>query len=265
MNIHINENGSTMPIVIFAHGYKGFKDFGAWSLIGDQMADKGIVFIRFNFSHNGTSLENPTEFDDLEAFGQNNYSMEVDEFNLIIDHIYNLAKESTTWNENNISIIGHSRGGGMSILSASENKHVKSLITWAAIDNTYNRMPIGDALEKWKKEGVSYVLNGRTKQQMPHYYQFYEDLISHKDRLDIEKAAKSIKIPWLIIHGDNDETVPLGAAKHLHEMSNSSQLLIIKNANHTFSIKHPWTNKELSKGMQIVIDQSINFIKNNKK
>ena len=68
VDIHYCDGFSTMPIVLFAHGYKGFKDFGAWSIIADQMAQNGIVFIRFNFSHNGVKPQSPTEFTDLEAF-----------------------------------------------------------------------------------------------------------------------------------------------------------------------------------------------------
>jgi len=50
IDIHYNDSPKPMPIAIFAHGYKGFKDFGAWGLIGDKMAKLGIVFVRFNFS-----------------------------------------------------------------------------------------------------------------------------------------------------------------------------------------------------------------------
>ena len=259
-DIHYNGDGQNMPIAIFAHGYKGFKDFGAWKMIGNQMAEQGIVFVRFNFSHNGTSIENPSEFDDLDAFGRNNYSKEVDDFNIIIDHIYDLATKTENWNAENICIIGHSRGGGISILNANENKLVTSLITWAAINSMSNRMPTGEELEKWKESGVRYVLNGRTKQQMPHYYQFHEDFILNQSRLDIEKAAVSLQKPWLIIHGDNDEAVPLNDAIELNQLNPLSKLEIISNGSHTFSISHPW-NKELTSEMQLVTDMSIKFIK----
>ena len=41
-----------MPIIIFCHGYKGFKDWGAWNLVGEEFANKNFFFIKFNFSHN---------------------------------------------------------------------------------------------------------------------------------------------------------------------------------------------------------------------
>ena len=80
MDIHHVDSEKPQPIVIFAHGYKGFKDFGVWSIIGDEFARNGIVFVRFNFSHNGVTPETPVDFSDLEAFGLNNYSKEIYDF-----------------------------------------------------------------------------------------------------------------------------------------------------------------------------------------
>ena len=49
------------PILIFCHGYKGFKDWGAWNLMAEAFAETGFFFIKFNFSHNGGTVENPID------------------------------------------------------------------------------------------------------------------------------------------------------------------------------------------------------------
>lgn len=262
IDIHVKEGiSSSMPLVIFVHGYKGFKDFGAWGKIGDQMAEKGIVFIRFNFSHNGTTASLPMDFTDLNAFGENNYSIEVSDLKKVIDFIYSEAKTYSSWDENNITLIGHSRGGGMAILASSYSK-VSKLITWAAINSTFKGMPTGVDLEKWKEDGVRYVVNGRTKQNMPHFYQFYEDLISNEEALNIEKKAKTLSKPWLIIHGDTDEAVPLEDGILMNEWNENSKLEVVKNGTHTFSISHPWNNSKLSTEMENVVALSMDFIFN---
>ena len=150
IDIHFTDKTEKMPIVIFAHGYKGFKDFGAWSLIADQMADQGVVFVRFNFSHNGTEIENPEEFTRLDLFAENNFSIEQEELSYVINEVHAEAKRRDNWNENKISLIGHSRGGGMAILAAL-NKKVHSLITWASIKDVFDMTPKGEELENWKK------------------------------------------------------------------------------------------------------------------
>ena len=101
---------------------------------------------------------------------------------------------------NNISIIGHSRGGGIVLLRAAQDKRIKTVITWAGVADFKSRFPNNNNLILWKKEGVRYILNGRTKQKMPHYYSFYEDFIKNEAQLTIQKAVRSLKIPQLIIH-----------------------------------------------------------------
>ena len=260
LDIHYIDSIGNKPIAIFAHGYKGFKDYGAWSLIGDIFAKSGIVFVRFNFSHNGVTPETPTDFSDLEAFGQNNFSKEMYDFNKVIDFIYDLATINNQWDENNISIIGHSRGGGMAIMTAVQNNKVKKLITWAAIADIGGHMPKGNELEAWRTAGVAFIANARTGQEMPHYFQFYEDYLANKDKFNIQKRLGKLDIPFLILHGDQDETVPLEAARQLKNNSKNGTLKIVRDADHSFGTKHPWTDRKLPSAMDDVVQQSIRFI-----
>src|SRR5210317_1950113 len=77
-------NQENLPIVIFCHGYKGFKDWGAWNLMAKAFAEAGFFFVKFNFSYNGGTVEQPIDFPDLEAFGNNNYTKELDDLDCVI-------------------------------------------------------------------------------------------------------------------------------------------------------------------------------------
>jgi len=249
------------PIVIFAHGYKGFKDWGCWNLIAEQFAKQDIFFVKFNFSYNGGTVNNPIDFPDLEAFGQNNYTKELDDLQSVINWVYDNESFKSEIDTKNITLIGHSRGGGIVTIKAAEETKITRLITWAAVSNFSKRSStIGD-LEQWKEEGVKYVLNGRTKQQMPHYYQFYEDFKTNETRLNIELSAKKIKIPHLIIHGTGDDAIHVQEAKNLHFWNSQSELFLIENANHTFGASHPYTKKDLPIYLQEVVTKSIGFVK----
>ena len=254
------EDGKPKPVVIFAHGYKGFKDWGCWDLVAEKFAQNGIFFIKFNFSHNGGTVEQTIDFPDLEAFGQNNFIKELDDLKSVIDYI---SEEETFKNEidlSQIGLIGHSRAGGIVTIKASEDNRVSKLITWAGVSDYESRFPKGDILELWKEHGVSYIENSRTKQKMPHYYQFYENFITNKERLHIKLAAKNLKIPTLIIHGTDDETVPLNEAKNLHSWNRNSEFFIVENANHSFGGKHPWEEKSLPVDLLEIVQKSILFI-----
>lgn len=254
------ENSKPKPIVIFCHGYKGFKDWGAWDLVAKAFAKAGFFFIKFNFSHNGGTIENPIDFSDLEAFGNNNYIKELDDLETVIHWI--TSADSIYKNHINtldITLIGHSRAGGIATIKASEDSRITRLITWASVSDYKNRFPKGDAFTTWEKLGVYHILNGRTKQQMPHYFQFYTSYIENEKRLTIREAVKRIKIPHLIIHGDSDPTVDLSEAKHIHKWNSNSELYLAKDANHVFGSKHPWDQHYIPKDLQTITEKSIEF------
>jgi alpha/beta superfamily hydrolase len=256
-----SSNHSNQPIVIFCHGYKGFKDWGAWNIMAKRIADSGFCFIKFNFSHNGGTMENPIDFPDLEAFGNNNYTIELDDLNDVINWAQDQFKDHSNVDINKITLIGHSRGGGISILKTSEDSRINKLITLASVCEFGKRTTRMANMTEWKEKGVMYVENGRTKQQMPHYYQFYKNFKANEKRLHIESAMKQMTIPHLIIHGDKDTSVKIEEAYALHQWNPNSQLEIIKEANHVFNVKHPWEKEEVSIELNTVINKTVRFLR----
>lgn len=260
-DVFYKANKRPKPIVVFAHGYKGFKDWGCWNLVAETFAQHDIFYVKFNFSHNGGTIEQPFDFPDLEAFGNNNYSKELDDLDTIINWILNNGDFIDEVDKSNLTLIGHSRGGGIVTIKASEDTRISKLITWASVSNFANRSStIGD-LDQWRKNGVKYVLNGRTNQQMPHFYQFYEDFKSNETRLNIELATKKIRIPQLIVHGKSDTSVQVKEGENLHLWNPKSELQLIQEADHTFNTKHPWHEKRMSESLEQIVNSSISFIK----
>lgn len=257
------ENKTNLPIIIFCHGYKGFKDWGAWNLMAKQFAEAGFCFIKFNFSYNGGTVEQPIDFPDLEAFGNNNYTKELDDLETVIDWVFNYPDLQKIANTNSISLLGHSRGGGITLIKAEEDSRIKSVISLASVSDFSSRMTALCDLETWKQTGVTYVVNGRTKQQMPHYYQFYEDFKANEERLTIKRAVSNLKIPHLIIHGNKDTSVLMEEAEHLHLWNPHSELRIIDGADHVFGASHPWEKKDLPKHLNEVVQKCLAFLQNN--
>lgn len=248
------------PVIVFSHGFKGFKDWGHFNLIARQFANAGFFFVKFNFSHNGIGPNQSTNFNDLSAFGYNNFIKELDDLKTVIDWLH----EHNEWHKEMILdkfyLLGHSRGGSISIIKAAEDSRVKKLVTWAAVADFEKRVNEGD-VEKWKKEGVRYVINSRTNQKMPLYYQFRENFYANKERLTIATAVKKLSIPYLIIHGTADEAVPFEEALQLKEWQPKAKLKKISGADHTFGGKHPFQEKELPSHTGKLMQQSIEFFK----
>ena len=260
-DVFFEENNQPKPVVIFCHGYKGFKDWGAWNLMAESFAKAGFFFIKFNFSHNGGTANQPIDFPDLEAFGNNNYTKELDDLETIIHWISSNSNYQKEIDLENISLIGHSRAGGIVTIKSEENNQIKKVISLAGVCDFGKRTATSGDLEQWKKDGVKYVLNGRTKQQMPHFYQFYKDFKQNENRLNIQRAVGNLAIPYLIIHGDNDTSVFIDEAKKLHSWNSKNEFKIIENANHVFNVSHPWEKEDLSEEMQNVTQICIDFLK----
>lgn len=254
-------NNLPKPIIIFCHGYKGFKDWGAWNIMATTFAKVGFCFVKFNFSHNGGTPEQPIDFPDLEAFGNNNYTKELDDLDSVINWICDNDSIKNEIDINNISLLGHSRGGGIVSIKAEENSKIKRLVTLASVNDFKVRFnEESEAFKTWEQTGVKFVENGRTKQQMPHYFQFYKDFVENENRLTIKRAILNLKIPHLIIHGSNDTSVSVREAKVLHQWNPKSQLEVIEGANHVFSTSHPWKKDNLSEDLQKIVDLIIKFL-----
>ncbi|MEC4114897.1 alpha/beta hydrolase family protein [Myroides pelagicus] len=248
-----------LPLVIFCHGYKGFKDWGAWHLGIDEIARSGCFAVKMNFSMNGTTKDAPEDFVDLEAFGNSTYSQEQRDLASVIAHY----RSNPLVANDRVFLIGHSRGGGAVLLQGYHNEEVTGIITWAGVSDFRKRFPHHERFEKWKQEGVFYVVNGRTNQQMPHYFIFWEDYIANEERLNVQKAAQHINKPVLIVQGTQDPAVPLKEAHLLHQWINDAKLVEIEGADHVFGAKHPYLSNELPSDLAEVIGQTIDFIKNN--
>jgi len=189
-DISLNKNEKKQPVVIYVHGFKGFKDFGATNLVAQHFVRQQMAFVKFNFAYNGTTIEQATEFADLNAFGENNFCKELDDLQVVIDWVFDTNNAyAEHFDLTKVHLIGHSRGGGIVLLKAVADKRINKVCTWASVAD-YGENWNDEVVENWKEKGTIYVLNGRTKQQMPLNYQLVENYFSNLNRLEIPLLAK---------------------------------------------------------------------------
>ncbi|MFK8037864.1 MAG: alpha/beta hydrolase family protein [Crocinitomicaceae bacterium] len=254
-DIFLPEN--PIGMIVFAHGYKGFKDWGAWDLVAKYFVENNFGFIKFNFSHNGGTELEPIDFPDLDSFGKNTYSLELFDLEKMITIADRICVERK-W-QIPIHLIGHSRGGGMVILQGAKDERINKVVSWAGISNIENRFPKDDELTDWELAGVMYVANVRTNQQMPHFYSFYEDYLINKSNLNIESACEKMTKPFIQIHGDMDLSVSISEGILISRWTDT-RIEIVKGAGHTFQTKHPWESTTLPDDMKAVVEKTLSFL-----
>jgi alpha-beta hydrolase superfamily lysophospholipase len=242
--------------VIVCHGFKGFARWAFFPYLAQTLAQNGLTAITFDFSGSGIGSDREN-FTEPEAFAHNTFTRELDDLELVEDYARRMK-----WISGKFGLLGHSRGGGMAILyTAAEGSNVNSLVTWAAISYPNRWTP--DDVSTWRRRGFTEIDNSRTGQTMRLDTDLLEDVESHgKTKVNIEAAASKIKVPWLIVHGTADETVPSSEAESLHSKAKGvSTLRLIEGSGHTFEAKHPFDQPAAT--LEKVVKETVNFFLRN--
>ena len=239
LNVDLYGSAKGKPVILYAHGFKGFKDWGFVPFIAEFFVKNGFSFVTFNFSHNGIGPDMET-FSEEDKFSKNTYSLEVEELG---EMILRCSEGELGGKEANrrVGLLGHSRGGGVSILAAQRSPEVQAVATWASISNVdrYEK----HIYEDWRKKGFMEAPNSRTGQIMKVGMDMLKDIEKNsKNALNILSATKHLGKPLLVIHGSEDTSVRFYEAEMLNIYADPirSEMRLIAGADHTFGVKHPF-------------------------
>ena len=231
-------------VVVIVHGFKGFKDWGFFPWLGEQLCARRLAVCRFNMSRSGVG-ESGDSFDQLDLFADDTYSQQIADLHTVVDHVHRVMGDMPTF------LLGHSRGGGVAILGANDVPNLKGVVTWSAI-STADRW---DEATKaaWRRDGYQEVINARTKQVMRMSTRILDDFESHRQRLDILAAARALRVPLLSIHGGRDESVPVAELASISAAAHDASRLVISRASHTYNAIHPLVHVPVELSMAALV------------
>jgi alpha-beta hydrolase superfamily lysophospholipase len=241
--------------VVICHGFKGFAHFSFFPHVAQQLAETGFRAITFDFSGSGVGEDRET-FTNRDAFTHNTYMQELEDLDAVVSEA-----RVRDWIEDEYGVFGHSRGGGVAILHAARDPGVRALVTWAGISST-NRWP-PEVVADWRQRGFIDIANARTGDVIPLSTELLQEVEQYGEtRLNIAAAASSIKAPWLIVHGAEDETVPVSEAERLASLTGTNaELLILDGVNHSFGGKHPLA--EVTTTLDSITRRTVDFFARN--
>ncbi|MCC5940476.1 MAG: alpha/beta hydrolase [Balneolaceae bacterium] len=248
--------GTVLPVILFLHGFKGFKDWGAFPDVYEELARAGFAVVAFNMSLNGVG-ESMLEFDEPELFRRQTLSQDLSDVGSIITAVKDkeIASDKVILDTDRVGIIGHSRGGHTAVTAAAEYAEIQCLVTWSAVSD-YNARWSSEMKKDWETKGFTEIKNSRTGEILPLDKITYDDGITNADRLMAIKRVQEIYIPSMFIAGKDDEAVPVSETEKLYRKSPAydKEIRLIDNAGHTFQVSHPFEKNDFPPEFEEVID-----------
>ncbi len=247
-------SGSGRPAVVICHGFKGFKDWGFFPHLADRLARAGLTAVSFNFSGSGVGPDGET-FSEPERFGHATFGNDLRDLAMIVQGLRQRSLVPDLAPPTALGLFGHSRGGGIVVLHAAADRAVRAVVTWSAVGAPLRWGP--ETIAQWRRNGKIEITNQRTGDVLPLYTDVLDEIERDADgQLDIAAAAGRVLVPWLIVHGEADETVSVREAQMLHRRSaERAELLVVRHGSHTFGARHPWAGAtpELEQAMEATV------------
>lgn len=195
-------------IAVLGHGVTGNKDRPFVKALAEGLAKAGIPALRFSFAGNGGSEG---------RFADSNITKEVGDLGAVLDAL----EGHILW------YVGHSMGGAVGVLRASQDRRIRFLVSLAGMVHTgdFARREFGMA-----KPGEGFMWDDEA---CPLSQAYMDDL----EKIDsVVNYAPSIRVPWLLVHGSEDDVVPLQDARDILARANhSKELFEIPGSGHVFS------------------------------
>lgn len=209
--------GKDRPIIILCHGHSSSKETNTFIQLEKILNSNGISDFRFDFYGHG---ESEGKFEDATI-------------SEVIDDIMNAIKFVEQKGYKKIGLVGSSFGGMASLLAASRTNDLYVLALKSPVSNYLGKIVAQESkypIAAWKKQGFIYYTNSKGE-KLRLNYSFFEDAKT----VSGYEAARKIKIPVLIVHGDKDEDVPVEQSRKTASLIKSCRLEIIKGADHRYT------------------------------
>ncbi len=246
------------PVIIVCHGFTAHKGWGPFPYFGRRFSEFGLASIVFNFSHNGIG-KNPTRFTEFEKFSRNTIGKELEDVRAIVDAVSSGELGDGVVDSLRIGIVGHSRGGGVAIVSASLDKRIRSVAVWSGVSTFFRYTQ--HQQEVWERQGFIPVTIKSSHTRLRFGIEVLRDLEANKEAYNIPKAVRKLDVPLLLVHGKVDVSVKPKEAQELYDVADKSltELILLDHVGHMYGAKHPF--KEPNQTVEHITDITARWFK----
>jgi pimeloyl-ACP methyl ester carboxylesterase len=200
--------GAERKVVIVGHGVTSHHDRPYLTHLCDALAAAGLASLRFSFSGNGNSEG---------RFVDCCISKEVADLGAVID-----ALEG--WS---VAYMGHSMGGAVGLLRATSDARIGALVSLAGMAEVHGFM----------QRHFGHLTPGKDCMLDREHARLSESFLA--DAREIQTTlpqASQMKVPWLLVHGTEDELVPFeDSVRCAQACPHRAQLAPVEGADHCFT------------------------------
>jgi uncharacterized protein len=235
--VWMGAGGRNLPAVVLCHGFQGFKDWAFFPYVAESFVVAGFAVVTFSASRSGVG-PGATGFDHPELVEGETVTSDLADLGTVLSALFDGSLPAgRVIDLTKVALLGHSRGGALALLMARRNPRIAALVTWSA-PARFLRAD-AKAVERWRREGQLTVPSW-SGQPLRVGTAFLDDL--DRNKYDLCEAAAALPVPYLIVHGRADETVPPAEAEELYEASPSEgvEMLWLPEADHNLGATQPF-------------------------
>jgi len=231
-----------VPVVVVLHGFKAFRRWGFFPWFGERIAARGFASVVFDFSHNGTDASGEA-YPRRDLFRAASWRTHQDDLEAVLAALRAGAlPEAAALDPSRVALLGHSMGGGLAVVHAARDPGIRAVVGLAPVARADRFSP--REKETWRAKGELPIVNTRTGEVLPLGLGYLEDAEARRAELEGPAAATRLPCPLLVVHGEEDTSVPPAEGRSLVEAAiaagRPARYSLVPGTQHTFDAVHPF-------------------------
>ena len=237
------------PLVLICHGFVGSR-VGVNCLFvkaARELCRYGLAVLRFDYGGCGESEG---------EYGEGGLDVLLQQTHDVIDYALKLERVDSR----RVILLGHSLGGAVATLAASQDERIHSLVLWAAVAR-----PSADIVRIVGETGYEQALQTGWTEYLG--YRLTDRFFRSMERFDPLQEAQRFAKDTLVLHGNRDDVIPVDAMFQYERQfrlrpAGSCETGIVLGGDHTFSTMEgytrlmastiTWVNRQLEQSAAIV-------------
>lgn len=203
--------------IIMSHGFPGDKtEWGYFDQVAEKLNEAGYNVLAFDFSGSGESDDEPLRIDN-----------QVEDLSSAVEYLESRDIER-------LGFYGYSQGGLVSLRNYNEDIETMFLTSPVTDSMPNYRQIILDSQQREEAKEKGYWIKERDKGSRDQIV-IDEEIIEEKETVEQSELLSGVQCPVKIVHGDEDEIVPIKSSESAVEKLENADITVIEGLDHGYN------------------------------